>query len=202
LRVTAVPIGRGRANATEVVEVAGSGHHVHHRAGRRIRVPSRARRWNASRPRIRPIKPTVGRGPWRDGSSTRRARRASTSGRETRASWLAGGCWAGMCASRGPPRPDWRDAVPAGRHRCKTLLRRVRETVRTCDLARLRVQPGDRQPCHPAGHQVGKTSRRRRFGNDRKRGTVLRLPAGVACPQLWTSVWTFSAGPFHACDQG
>ena len=35
---------------------------------RRIRVPSCARRRKASRPRIRSIKPTGGRGPWRDGS--------------------------------------------------------------------------------------------------------------------------------------
>ena len=52
-RTTAGPRARLEENATDVVVVEGSGHHVHHRAGRRIRMPSCARRPKASRPRIR-----------------------------------------------------------------------------------------------------------------------------------------------------
>ncbi len=68
LRVTAGASARPTANATAMPVGSGFGHHVHQSDARRIRVPSRDKRWNDWRSRTRRIKPKGGRGPWRAGS--------------------------------------------------------------------------------------------------------------------------------------
>jgi len=67
LRTTAGPRARPSANATHggVVVSEGSRMNVHHRTPARARRPSRAKRVNALRSRIRQIKPTGGAGPCR-----------------------------------------------------------------------------------------------------------------------------------------
>jgi len=172
LRVTAEPRARLSANATEVVVVEGSGHHVHHRAERRTRVPSCVRRRKASRPRIRAIKPKGGSGPWRGGSSEPRDRRGSTSGRGSRGAWLADGCWAEMCASRVPPRPLWRARRTSGRSLLQDVMQHVRDRCARATWQGYRATVGARQ----LAHKAPTAGREPRFGTLMDRATVLRLP--------------------------
>jgi hypothetical protein len=102
--VVAEPIARPIANATLGGVASGSGKKVHHSDDVRIRVPSRPSRTNASRSRIRQIKPTGGRGPWRDATSRWTGRHACSCVRESRACEHGDGCWVGTYASRRPPR--------------------------------------------------------------------------------------------------
>jgi hypothetical protein len=172
LRVTAGPRARLSENATEIVVIEGSGHHVHQRAERRIRVPSVVRRRKASRPRIRPIKRRGEPGPWRGGSSARRARRGSTSGRGSRGAWLAGDCWAEMCASRSPPRPLWRARRASGRCLLQDGLCRYAAGAHVATRQGYRATEGARQlVC--AAPAAGRSAR---FGGALDRATVLRLP--------------------------
>lgn len=141
LRVTAGPNARLKANATHVAVESGSGHQVHHRADRRIRVPSRANRSNAERSRIRWIKPRDGRGPWRGGSSARRGHRACSCVRGTRASLHGGVYWVEMYASRRPP------GRPGGMQcRVGAICHRDAKGVRDLDLTRLRPRDRSLQP--------------------------------------------------------
>ena len=185
-------------NATEIVVVEGSGHHVHHRAERRIRVPSCVRRRKASRPRIRAIKPRGGPGPWRGGSSERRARRGSTSGHGTRGAWLAGDCWAEMCASRNS---SW------------AALALHAQPVAVCLMQDVVRQMRDEAHVRP-GKAIGRRRARDNWPdapNRRSPGTFWHAdgscygPAPAtrrpACPHLWTSVWTFARRAFQQCDQ-
>ncbi|MCU1394237.1 MAG: hypothetical protein JWM34_2665 [Ilumatobacteraceae bacterium] len=99
LRVTAGPTARPMAYATCGGETRGSSTNVHHRTPARTREPVRAIRSNEDRPRTLPIKRTDGDGPWPDGTSARRGRPWCSSGRGSRASWLAASCWVERCAS-------------------------------------------------------------------------------------------------------
>jgi hypothetical protein len=147
---------------------------VHQRPERRIRVPSVVRRRKASRPRTRPIKRRGEPGPWRDGSSARRGRHGSTSGRGSRGAWLAGGCWAEMCASRSPPRPLWRDRRASGRCLMQDVLCRCAAGAHVATWQGYRATAGARQLVRD-GPAAG---RRARFGRGADRATVLRLPHG------------------------
>jgi hypothetical protein len=199
LRVTAGPRARLSENATEVVVVEGSGHHVHHRAERRIRMPSCVRRRKASRPRIRAIKPRGGPGPWRGGSSARRARRESTSGHGTRGAWLAGDCWAEMCASRNS---SWAalalHAQPVAVCLMQDVVRQMRDRSARATWQGYRATEGARQPAR-------KQPNRRSLGTFWHADGSCYGPAPAtwqpACPQVWTSVWTFARRAFQACDQ-
>ena len=104
LRTTAGPMARPSAYATLGGVAAGSGMYVHHSTPARVRRPSRAKRVNALRSRMRQIKPTDCAGPWRDVPSARLARRGCSSGGGSRASWRGDDCSVGRCASRNPPR--------------------------------------------------------------------------------------------------
>jgi hypothetical protein len=68
LRFTAGPNARLIANAVHDGVITGSDKKLHHNDVLWTRVPSRRRRSNAWRPRIRFVKPTGERGPWRAGS--------------------------------------------------------------------------------------------------------------------------------------
>ena len=68
MRATAEPKARLIANAVQDGVITGSDKKLHHNDVLWIRVPSRRRRSNASRSRIRFVKPTGERGPWRAGS--------------------------------------------------------------------------------------------------------------------------------------
>jgi hypothetical protein len=103
LRVVAGPTARLIENATRGGVACASSNTVHHSVVARIRDPSRSRRANACRPRIRQIKPTGGRGPWRGGPSGSHGPTASSSGRESRACGHGGDCLAGTYASHRPP---------------------------------------------------------------------------------------------------
>ncbi len=102
-RVTAGPQARLMAKATLGGVADESGRNVHHRTPARARRPSRDKRVNALRSRIRQIKPTGGGGPWHGGSSARRARPGCSFADESRASWHDDDCSVGRCASRNPP---------------------------------------------------------------------------------------------------
>jgi len=103
LRWTAVPTARPMANATCGGTRSGSGTNEHHSGSVRIRTPSRRRRTKASRSRTRSIKPRDGRGPWRDGTSTRLDLHGCSCGHESRACGLGDGCLADRYASRLTP---------------------------------------------------------------------------------------------------
>jgi hypothetical protein len=103
LRWTAEPVARPIAKATWGGTTSESGTNEHQSGSIRTRTPSRRRRMNASRWRIRSIKPTDGRGPWRDGTSARRGRRGCSCARGTRVYGIGGGCWADRYASRVSP---------------------------------------------------------------------------------------------------
>ena len=164
---------------------------MHHRAEPRIRVPSRARRANSCRPRIRAIKPRAGRGPWRDGSSARCGRLGCSCGHGTRAFSPGGGCWVGMYASRRPPRRP-------GRHRTGRVQRSSRRLVaRRCHATRPDKATGpdpfaatDREMhIEPLlGGSSDAVAPRFRASCDRAR--LQRLPERRrGCPHLWTTVW-------------
>jgi hypothetical protein len=103
LRWTAGPMARPMAKATCGGTTSESGTNEHQSGSTRNRTPSRRRRMNASRSRIRSIKPTDGLGPWRDGTSARRGRRGCSCAHGNRACGLGGGCWADRYASRRSP---------------------------------------------------------------------------------------------------
>jgi hypothetical protein len=67
LRAVAGPTARLIENATRGGVAWASSRTVHHSVEARNRVPSRNRRANVCRPRIRQFKPTDGCGPWRGG---------------------------------------------------------------------------------------------------------------------------------------
>ena len=104
LRTTAAPTARLTANATLGGVASGSRRKVHHSTPARVRRPSRAKRANALRSRMRQIKRTGCAGPWRGVPSARPARRGCSSGDGSRASWRGDDCSVGRCASRNPPR--------------------------------------------------------------------------------------------------
>jgi hypothetical protein len=197
LRVTAGPSARPSENATEVVVVEGSGHQVHQRAERRIRVPSCVRRRKASRPRIGPIKRKGGPGPWRGGSSGSSDRRGSTCGRGNRGAWLAGGCWAGMCASRSPPRPLWRACRASGRCLMQDVMQHVRGKAARATWQGYRARDGPRQLVAGALPQAARhVLARLPF--------VLRSCACCAATGLSTPVdkrVEFARRAFQVCDQ-
>jgi len=103
LRWTADPVARPMAKATCGGTTSESGTNEHQSGSIRTRTPSRRRRMNASRSRIRSIKPTDGRGPWRDGTSARRGPRECSCAHGNRVCGLGGGCWADRYASRRSP---------------------------------------------------------------------------------------------------
>lgn len=103
LRWTADPVARPMAKATCGGTTSESGTNEHQSGSTRTRTPSRRRRMNASRSRIRSIKPTDGLGPWRDGTSARRGRPGCSYAHGNRVCALGGGCWADRYASRRSP---------------------------------------------------------------------------------------------------
>ena len=159
LRVTAGPRARPSANATDVVVEEESGHQLHQRAGRRIRLPSRARRSNACTPadpldqadsRARPLA--------RRFLSTARPARVLMRARNPcffARRWALG--WNVRFTTSSYGRPACR--ADAGCHdlcqdadaprRCTGANRR------TCDLARLRPNRHARQPGRTGASLMG-----------------------------------------------
>ncbi len=206
LRCTADPVARPMANATWGGKTSGSGTNEHQSGSILVRTPSRRRRMNASRSRIRSIKPTDGCGPWRDGTSARHGRRVCSSAHGSRACALGGGCWAGRYASRRSPdtsrcnnhEPGRNDAVrllhgltyqgygPAGicanhqskPHRCK-LSTDVTDSHHPSVWPLSSVIGSDTTPSFPRPNDVIGSSAR-------------QVSAHVHI--VWTTVWTVVGG--------
>lgn len=100
LRTTAGPTARPIANATRGGCTLGSGTDEHQSESIRTRVPSRLRRTNVSRSRIRSIKRRGAPGPWPGETSERHGLHVCSCEREIHACALGGVCWADMYASR------------------------------------------------------------------------------------------------------
>ena len=110
LRVTALPTARLMAKATRTRSSAGVVRCAHQKGSIRIRRPSRRSRSKSVRDRIGPITPRGVPGPCRGVTSGRRVRRACSSERESRASWIDGVHWVGRYASRDTPWLQWHRA--------------------------------------------------------------------------------------------
>jgi hypothetical protein len=104
-----------------------------------------------------------------------------------------------MCASRGSSSAGPDDSVAGGRD-AKTMLRagaRPEPRLRPGKATGRRDVRGNRRS---GGARAGPDPH---FGPGLDRATVLRLPPlSVACPHLWTSVWTFARRPDHRSDLG
>ena len=102
LRSTAVPTHRPTLYATRTSPAAAASASRRNNTvtgSRRARRPSRRSASNVARSPIRPIRPTAGRGPSGAGPGRWPGRRGFASAAESRAAWLASGCWVGTCAS-------------------------------------------------------------------------------------------------------
>ena len=158
--------------------------YVHHRTPARVRRPSRAKRVNALRSRMRQIKPTGCAGPWRGVTSARLARRGCSSGDGSRASWRGDDCSVGRCASRNPPRPHtmvrstfrWQVRIWKGSRRNYSAKTRPNDKARAPGRRIATATWGLRLHAPPAGPI------RARSGTTGKPASVPSLPRNLICP--------------------
>ena len=147
--------------------------YVHHSTPARVRLPSRAKRVNALRSRMRQIKPTGCAGPWRDVPSARLARRGCSSGGGSRASWRGDDCSVGRCASRNPPRPRTR-----GEQRFRWQVENMERNAATSRLTR---------PTDKARAVYGRIATERPAVRARRRLRRVKLGVKAPSPSLLAS---------------